>query len=148
MKTSIRKQFAIITISLLMLTLAACWFINDAFLEKYYERDKKEIIQTAYEKLNSASVDGTIEEEDFQEEMMEYSIRYNVRVYVINSNAKSVVIVPFSDIELRQKLYDYILKRPLGILDGPYPEPNTIFRIRNIMNQTQSIEMYGQLENG
>ena len=121
MKTSIRKQFAIITISLLMLTLAACWFINDAFLEKYYERDKKEIIQTAYEKLNSASVDGTIEEEDFQEEMMEYSIRYNVRVYVINSNAKSVVIVPFSDIELRQKLYDYIRDKdgrvPLEIID-------------------------------
>ena len=109
MKTSIRKQFAFITIGLLILTLAACWFINSAFLEKYYENDKKSIIQATYEKLNEASVEGKMETQTFQEEMLEHAIRYNVRVYVINSNAKSVMAVPFNNIELRQKLYDYIL---------------------------------------
>ena len=105
MKTSIRKQFALITIGLLVLTLAACWFINNAFLEKYYEADKSKSIQTAYEKLDQASINGTLTDAEFQEEMMEYAVRYNLRAYVINTNGKGVIAVPFSDVDLRQKLY-------------------------------------------
>ena len=114
MKTSIRKQFALITIGLLISTLVACWFINSSFLEKYYEADKKESIQNAYEKLNEASVAGTLGGAEFQEEMIEYALRYNMRTYVINTNAQTVMAVPFSDVELRQRLYGYMLKRPSG----------------------------------
>jgi len=148
MKTSIRKQFALITIGLLVLTLAACWFINITFLEKYYEADKIESIQRAYEKLNRASVEEMLTDPDFQEEMREYAVRYNMRAYVINTNGKGVIAVPFSDIELRQKMYGYILKAPIGILEGEFPEPNTIFKVRDVKNRSESIEIYGQLENG
>ena len=148
MKTSIRKQFASITIGLLISTLAACWFINSSFLEKYYEADKKESIQKAYEKLNEASVAGTLGGAEFQEEMIEYALRYNMRTYVINANAQTVIAVPFSDVELRQRLYGYMLKRPIGLIEGKYPEPNTIFKVMNIKNQSESLEIYGRLENG
>ncbi len=148
MKTSIRKQFASITIGLLISTLAACWFINSSFLEKYYEADKKESIQKAYEKLKEASVTGTLGEAEFQEEMIEYALRYNMRTYVINANAQTVIAVPFSDVELRQRLYGYMLKRPIGLIEGKYPEPNTIFKVMNIKNQSESLEIYGRLENG
>ena len=148
MKTSIRKQFALITIGLLVLTLAACWFINNAFLEKYYEADKSKSIQTAYEKLDQASINGTLTDAEFQEEMMEYAVRYNLRAYVINTNGKGVIAVPFSDVDLRQKLYGYMFKAPIGLLEGKYPEPNTVFKVMDIKNMSESIEIYGQLDNG
>ena len=148
MKTSIRKQFALITIGLLISTLVACWFINSSFLEKYYEADKKESIQNAYEKLNEASVAGTLGGAEFQEEMIEYALRYNMRTYVINTNAQTVMAVPFSDVELRQRLYGYMLKRPIGLIEGKYPEANTIFKVIDIKNQSESLEIYGRLENG
>ena len=148
MKTSIRKQFAVITILLLVCTLAACWFINIAFLEKYYEADKKEMIQTAYEKLNGASIDETFADEAFRSEMRDYAARYNMRVQVINSNSQIVFAVPFTDEDLAWRLYNYILKRPIGLIEGKYPEPNDIFRVRDIKNQTERFEIYGRLENG
>ncbi len=148
MKTSIRKQFALITIGLLVGTLLICCFINIFFLEKYYEADKIESIRNVYGKLNTASVENRFGDEEFQEEMLEYAVRYNVRAYVISSNAQSVMAIPFSDLELRQKLYDYMLKRPIGLLEGSYPEPNTIFKVMDIQNQSESLEIYGRLENG
>ena len=148
MKTSIRKQFALITIGLLVSTLVACWFINSSFLEKYYEADKRESIQKVYEKLNEASVAGTLEEVEFQEAMLRYALRYNMRIYVINTNAQTVIAVPFSDIELRQRLYSYMLKYPLGLIGGTYQKPNTVFKSLDIRNQSESLEIYGRLENG
>lgn len=148
MKTSVRKQFAGITIGLLIATLVACWFINIAFLEKYYEADKKETIQIAYEKLNEAAREDSFADQSFREEMRDYSARYNMRVQVINSNSRVVFAVPFTDEELAWRLYNYILKRPIGLIEGKYPEPNDIFRVRDIKNQTERFEIYGRLENG
>lgn len=148
MKTSIRKQFALITIGLLVLTLAACFFLNIAFLEKYYEADKIQNIQTAYKKLNAASAAGILETQAFQEEMQDYAVRYNMKAHVVNANSVTVLAVPFRDEELNQKLYYYILRRPLGLVNGRYPEANTIFKVMDIKNQSESIEIYGRLENG
>lgn len=148
MKTSIRKQFAVISIGLLIVTLVICWIINSTFLEKYYEIDKMETIEIAYEKLNEASVDGNLETESFQDEMRDYAARYNIRVHVINLNSQMVFAVPFVDDEQIEKLFRYILGRPLGIVEGQAPEANTIFRVMDVRNQSESIEIYGQLDNG
>ncbi len=147
MKTSIRKQFAVITIGLLVATLVICWFINSTFLEKYYELDKRETIQTAYEKINEAAAQGTLGTEAFQDEMLRYAVRYNIKTEVINANSLIVLAAPFAEEELHRKLTSYILRRPLAILNGEYPEPNTIFRMMDFKNQSETIEMYGQLDN-
>ncbi len=148
MKTSIRKQFAVITIGLLVGTLAMCWFINNTFLEKYYEMDKYETMQAAYEKINTAAGQGTLDTEKFQNEMKQFAARYNIKAEVINANSQIVFAAPFADEELAQKLFSYIFRRPIGLVDGQYPEPNTVFKIIDIRDQSESIEMYGQLENG
>ena len=147
MKTSIRKQFAGITIGLLAATLAICWFINSTFLEKYYEKDKRDAIWTAYERINEAAGEGLLETESFQEEMHRYAARYNIKAQVINVNSRIVLATPFADEELDRKLISYILRRPLVIMSGQFPEPNTIFLMTDLKNQSETIEMYGQLDN-
>ena len=52
MKHSIRTQFAFIFIALLTGTVGLCWFVNSMFLQKYYQKNKQEIIEESYERLN------------------------------------------------------------------------------------------------
>ena len=148
MKTSIRKQFAVITIGLLIGTLVMCWFINSTFLEKYYELNKRQLVQSFYEKMNTASVEGKIQKDNFQDELLQYAVRSNISAVVIDSNSELVFAFSFSGDELHSRLFSYIFQRPIGLIEGEYPEPNTVFKIMDMRTKSESIEMYGQLENG
>lgn len=148
MKVSIRVQFAVITIALLAGTLSLCWFINSTFLEDYYEGNKKKIVQEVYDKLNQAGNTGNLTSEDFQDTMREYAFRHNLSVEVIDANAEVVLVVSFNGTELNQKLFRYITKMPTGLVgEQKIPEPNTIFKVMEVRNKNESIEMYGQLDN-
>lgn len=148
MKGSIRAQMAGITIALLAGTLIICWFINNTFLEKYYESDKKEIVQIAYEKLNTAGNSDRLSAEEFQEQMSEYAFRYNLSVAVVDVNAEVVFEATFNGAELNRRLFSYITGIPMGLQGEESPEPNTVFKLHEMRTNTEYIEMYGQLENG
>lgn len=148
MKGSIRTQLAAITIALLAGTLIICWFINSTFLEKYYEHDKMEIVQSAYESLNKAGNGERLETEEFQNEMSEYAFRYNLSVGVVNENAEVVFEATFNGAELNRRLFSYITGIPMGLQGEESPEPNTVFKLRELRTNTEYIEMYGQLDNG
>jgi len=147
MKTSIRKQYAVITIGLLIVTLVICWFINSTFLEQYYEMDKKKTVQTTYEKLYEASEKGLIGTESFQNEMNIYAVRYGINAVVIDANSQMVLGASFIGEELKSRLFSYIFRRPIGIVEGSYPEPNEIFTYVDLRTRSENIEMYGQLDN-
>lgn len=148
MKISIRVQMAAITIALLAGTLVLCWFINSTFLEQYYESDKKRIVQQAYEKLNQAGEKEILTTEDFQEDMGEYALRYNLSLEVIDANAQVVFEATFNGAELNRRLFSYITGFPSGIQGEETPEPNTVFMLYDMRTNTEYIEMYGQLDNG
>lgn len=148
MKISIRVQLAAVTIALLTGTLALCWFINNTFLESYYESDKMKVVQTAYEKLNQAGNAGTLESEGFREEMNEYTFRYNMSAQVMDANARIVFDTALRGKDLNKKLFQYILRQPLSAGQEQTPEPDRVFKLRDWTNNTESIEMYGQLDNG
>lgn len=148
MKSSIRTQLATIIIALLSGTLLICWFINNTFLEKFYEGDKKEIVQMAYDKLNNAASRELLEDEEFQNDMREYAFRYNLSVEVVDVNAQVVFEATFNGAELNRRLFSYITGIPMGLQGEETPEPNTVFMLHEIRTNTEYIEMYGQLENG
>lgn len=148
MKASIRVQMAAITIALLAGTLIICWFINNTFLEKYYESDKKEIVQSAYEKLNEAGNREQLSSDTFQEEMREYAFRHNLSVEVVDVNAEVVFEATFNGAELNRRLFSYITGIPMGLQGDESPKPDTVFKLRELRTNTDYIEMYGQLENG
>ena len=84
MKKSIRIQFVMITIALLTGTILLSFLVNNIFLEDYYILQKNRVVQQAYEKINTAANNGTLETTEFQEEMRDYAFRYDTNVIVIN----------------------------------------------------------------
>ncbi len=148
MKGSIRAQLAAITIALLAGTLIICWFINNTFLEKYYEHDKMKIVESAYESLNKAGNSDRLTSEDFQNDMREYAFRYNLSVEVVDVNAKVVFEATFNGAELNRRLFSYITGIPMGLQGEESPEPDAVFKLHEVRTNTEYIEMYGQLDNG
>lgn len=153
MRKSIRIQFVSIVIGMLAGTLILCWIINTAFLDKYYIMNKNEIVQGAYEKINAAGEDGTLQTEEFQEQMKDYAFRYNANMIVINSNSEIVLLATFDDKELNTRLLGYIMH--MGILEDMtgiefMPPPNEVFQGMDMhgKEKRERIELYGQLDNG
>ena len=64
---SIRVQFTIIFLLLMLGTIGLCWIINNTFLEKYYLREKRIALTEMYKKVNSAAANNTIDSEEFDE---------------------------------------------------------------------------------
>ncbi len=113
LKSSLRRQLAAITIGLLVGTILACWFINNTFLESYYEREKADVVQAAYQRLNEAAVSDRLGSEDFAQEMGRYAFASNINVEVIDVNSRIVYAAVFNNgEELSKRLLWYIIGYP------------------------------------
>lgn len=154
MKASIRRQLAAVTIGLLVGTIALCWFINNTFLERYYEREKADVVQEAYRRLNEAASSDNFASETFQQEMGRYAFVSNINVEVIDVNSQIVYAAVFHNgEELSNRLVQYIVGYTISSrfseeLTGDVPMPGTIFKFKDKRTKTEYIEMYGQLDNG
>lgn len=145
MKISIRVQIALVTLALLVGTLLSCWVINNKFLERYYEIEKYKNVQTAFEKLNQAGRDDVLETEQFQEKMFDYAYRYSMNIQVIDVNQRLVFSATLNRKELQDKLMQYIFRLSFWETEES-PEPGTVFKVWDRRNNTEYIEMYGQLD--
>lgn len=153
MRTSIRRQLAAITIGLLVGTILACWFINNTFLEGYYELEKADVVKEAYQRLNTAAVSGNLGSEDFVQEMGRFAFISNINVEVIDADSRIAYAAVFNNREeLSKRLLRYIIGYAVDSTfgEGIYedvPAPNTLFKYVDARNKTEYIEMYGQLDN-
>lgn len=154
MKSSLRRQQAAITIGLLVGTILACWFINNTFLESYYETEKAHVVAEAYQRLNAAAVAGNLGSEDFAQEMGRYAFVSNINVEVIDANSRIVYAAVFNNREeLSKRLLLYIIGYSVDSTFGEelsegVPAPNSVFKYVDRRTMTEYIEMYGQLDNG
>ena len=134
LKSSLRRQLAAITIGLLVGTILACWFINNTFLESYYEREKADVVQAAYQRLNEAAVSDRLGSEDFAQEMGRYAFASNINVEVIDVNSRIVYAAVFNNgEELSKRLLRYIIGYSVDSTFGEelsegVPAPNTVFK--------------------
>ena len=149
MKKSIRIQFVMITVALLVGTIVLSFLVNNIFLEDYYILQKNRIVQQAYEKINTAATNGTLETIEFQEEMRDYAFRYDTNAIVINSNSEVVLVASFDGEELNKRLLSYIFRVPIvGGRAEAVPAPDTLFHGKGTLGKEEQIELYGQLDNG
>lgn len=152
-KFSIRRQFATITIGLLVGTILACWFINNTFLESYYEMEKAEVVEEAYQRLNNAAASGTLRNEDFIQDMGRFAFISNINVEVIDADSRIVYAAVFNNgEELSRRLLHYIISYAIDNtfseeFSEEIPGPNTIFKYVDGRTKTEYLEMYGQLDN-
>ncbi len=153
MKSSLRRQQAAITIGLLVGTILACWFINNTFLESYYEMEKADVVVEAYQRLNAAATSGSLGSEDFIQEMGRFAFASNINVEVIDANSIIVYAATTNNKEeLSKRLQRYIIGYSVNStfgeeLSGGVPAPNTVFKYVDRRTMTEYIEVYGPLDN-
>ncbi len=134
MRTSIRRQLAALTIGLLVGTILACWFINNTFLEKYYELEKADVVREAYQRLNTAAVSGNLGSEEFAQEMGRFAFISNINVEVIDADSRIAYAVVFNNREeLSKRLLRYIIGYAVDSTFGEeinedIPATNTLFK--------------------
>lgn len=106
MKYSIKKQFAIIFIGLMTVTLLLCWFINNTFLGKYYIENKKNALKSVYVMIDTAAGSGDIVTEDFRIQLQKIIEKYNVSLIVLDADSRMVIATSYNTTEMSKRLYD------------------------------------------
>ena len=158
-KYSINRQFAFIFIALMSGTILLCWFLNNIFLKEYYIKNKQSVLMDAYEKLNEAANQGTIDTEDFDLELQMLCGRYNMDILVLDVDSKMIKYTGNDPESARLQLWDNLfLQENQSTPDGKRQETKKTlvetdkYRIKIVrdkrMNNNENIEMWGSLDNG
>ena len=69
MKYSIKNQLTFVFIAIMSGTILLCWFLNNGFLEKYYLRNKQQVMRRSYQNINEAISNGSIQSEEFENQL-------------------------------------------------------------------------------
>ncbi len=150
MKQSFRRQLTMVFTAVMAGTLLLIFFSGMIFLEKYYISNKQNQVMNVYTTLNIAAVEGTMDTEEFQENLQNSSMTDNISVIVMGTDNR-IRFYSTRDIEqLKFQLWNYILDREsidlIKILDK---QPNYILRqSRDRILGMEYLEMLGTLGSG
>lgn len=150
MKQSFRRQLTMVFTAVMAGTLLLIFFSGMIFLEKYYILNKQNQVMNVYTTLNVAAAEGTMDTEEFQENLQNSSVTDNISVIVMGTDNR-IRFYSTRDIEqLKFQLWNYILDREsvdlIKILDK---QPNYILRqSRDRILGMEYLEMLGTLGSG
>ncbi|MCR5324590.1 MAG: HAMP domain-containing histidine kinase [Lachnospiraceae bacterium] len=82
MKKSLRVKITLILISVMALLIILCWILNQAFLEKYYQKSKIDSIKESFKLVNALSDEK--QDDDYFEAVEKIETQYSVNVYIIS----------------------------------------------------------------
>lgn len=150
MKYSFRRQLTMIFTTVMAGTLLLMFFTGAVFLEKYYIADKQKKVMSAYEKFNTAAVEGTMGSEEFQEKLKHLTMTDNVSVIVMGTDARIKFFSTRNSEQMKFQLLDYIFGRESVEMTKILEEtPSYILRqSRERMSGMEYLEMIGNLDNG
>ncbi|MCR4832758.1 MAG: HAMP domain-containing histidine kinase [Butyrivibrio sp.] len=103
MAHSIRVQFSIIFLAILLAVLVVVILINTTFLDDYYVHSKKEAIKTAYSTINIAANNGNLSSQDFDIELQKVCEKYNIELIVLDADSQTIKTTA-SDVQFLTKL--------------------------------------------
>lgn len=83
---SLTQEMAVIILGVVTGTVFLCWFLNNAFLEKYYITRKETALLQSYETIDLAASEGKLEKKEFDVTFENLCANNNVTVLVISSN--------------------------------------------------------------
>ena len=149
MKHSIRKQILSAFLIIMAGTLLLCLFLNSTFLERYYIYNKQQVLLKSYQIINTASSNGSIQSEDFEEELQQISAIYNINVIVIDADSKLIQSAGSESDVLLRALLDRVFSNKYQ--DHKILKENEHY-VLEIARMPQSelsfIQMWGTLDNG
>ena len=160
---SIRLQFAVFYVLLIVGVMVAALIMIRTFLPSYYLKERQRALFTAQEQLNAAILDGTLASGEFDPVLMEMSDRDNISVMIIGADAKTVKSFSSDPDAMQQRMWQNILKIT-GYSDesGETPVASSAQTVRVIENdrgetlqivrdprtKLESMELFGFLDDG
>lgn len=148
MKHSIKKQFAMIFIGLMALTILLCWFVNNTFLQMFYEKNRQDALNSAYQIMNHAFSTGDFQSDEFLIELEKLCSKYNISLILMDLDSNLLLTNADSEI-MKRALIDSVI----GIKhkDTEVLSQSENFVVQKIIEDrtnTEYIEMWGELGNG
>lgn len=146
-KYSLAKQVTLIFVCVFTLSIAACWLVNNFYLEKFYISNKEKSILNIYRKVNAQSYFGTLSSYECDEMLMNFSTKYDVSIMIISSLFEPIRIYasePEEDLirEMQNNLMG--LSTPSELLENN--DDYVLMQINS--GRTEFIEMWGLLADG
>lgn len=147
MKTSIRKQFALIFIGLMAGTVILCLLINNLLLERFYMESKQDVLHDAYQSISAAAQSDSYGTESFVQQLDQVCSTNNVTIYILDSNSKKVYESINGGRQLEARLLGYIFGHSNDVIKVlEQGEHYTVQRAG--APGMEYLEMYGRLDTG
>lgn len=108
MRHSITKKIAIIIISLVAGTVLLCWFLNTAFLEKYYISTKKESLQKVLDIVQKDTESEILYSENARIELEKICAKDNIAMMIMNPGNRVLFLLGSEEHIYRQQLWEIL----------------------------------------
>ena len=148
LKHSIKRQFALIFVTVMAGTILLCILLNSLFLGRYYIRSKTEVIWDAYDIISQGANSGTYGTREFTEQLNDVCSVYNITICTMDSNSMIQYESVNGGKELEAQLIGYIF----GFhRDGEVKilEEGDGYVIQRISTGgDEYLEMYGRISSG
>ena len=150
MKHSIKRQMAACFIGVMAATLICCWLANHFFLEEYYLKNKKNVIISAYNVLNSGMSQGRAEEEEFTTELTLICATDNISIFVMDTSGNPRLYTESTYKTLQRKLYGYIFELEAKDMSKVVlqAERYLVRESKDLLTQAEYLELIGKLNSG
>lgn len=146
-KYSINRQLAASFMLVSIVTLVACFVVNNLLLEKYYLLNKQKVLVTAYESLNVADSSDSFDSKEFDEKLKYICERYSLDVLVVDSDSQTIKYMGKDSRILKLNLWDYIfLKNRTKIIRSE--ENYEICISGDIHSRGEYLDIWGNLDSG
>ncbi len=147
MKTSIRKQFALIFIGLMAGIVIFCLLVNNIWLGRYYMESKKKVIFDAYHMINTAAKSDSYGTESFVKDLDRVCRKDNITICIVDHNSQMRYSSANGGRELENRLLGYIF--------GFYGDQKNVLEAGEdytiqitTLARGEYVEMYGRLDTG
>lgn len=148
MKHSIRKQFSVVFILVMLATILMTIAMNILFLRNFHVQIKERDIINAYLQINTISGKYPLLSDHFKDEMLDLCEKYSINIIVMDHNSQILASVRGEDEEIKEELVEYFF----------YDNPNadvveeTDHYVLQVATDESTeniyLEMWGTLDNG
>ena len=109
-KTSIRVQFTLIFISVMVGVVLICIFINMALLRQFYEGEKLKVLKSAYTIIANADTTDMFRSDEITDSLNDISQTYNFSMTVVDSNVNKIFSTSNYSDEYDKRIASFIEK--------------------------------------
>ncbi|MBR1930145.1 MAG: HAMP domain-containing protein [Lachnospiraceae bacterium] len=147
MKHSIRRQFSLIFIGLMVGTLLLCLLVNSLFLGRYYQRSKERVIFAAYDSIKQAANSDSYGSEQFQQELESVCTRYNISICIMDVQSRIKYVSSNGGRELEARLIGYVFDFPMDVVEVLETDEEYVLQ-RTSADESEYLELWGRLNSG